>query len=748
LSKLSASEARSRTILIIDDTPANLGVVARNLEANNCDILVAQDGEEGLRRAALAQPDLILLDVMMPGIDGIETCRRLKAAEATRAIPVIFMTALADVTDKVAGFAAGGVDYVTKPFQVEELLARVNTHLALRAIQQEVAGQNRQLEDEIAVRRETEGALRQVHAELSVRLNELKQENADRQRAEAALRMSEIRYRRLFETAMDGIVLLDFATARIIEANPAFGRMFGYVADQLAGQVFTALEPFRSIPDLHAVVADLRARGTAFAEHWALTKSENAGIDVEFVGGIYHMGDAKVIQCNFRDITDRKKAEARIQYMALHDALTGLPNRTLLEDRLNQIITRALRNQKRAAVLLLDLDHFKVINDSLGHHVGDQLLEIVATRLREALRASDTAARLGGDEFVIVLPEIGETKEAAIVARKLLKILVEPFFIDGNQLHVGGSIGISTYPTDGVDPGTLVRAADTAMYDAKRKGRGTFQFFTPELNEAAQRRLRLANDLRHACARDELSLHYQPQIDAQSGAITGVEALLRWHHPEQGLIGPAQFVPLLEEIGLIVDVGRWVLWTACLQNAKWVEAGLPPVRMGVNVSATQFYRGDIVRTVEAILNETGLNPELLELELTESLTLDDTETTIKIMHDLKRLGVRLSLDDFGTGWSSLAYLRRFPLDRIKIDRSFIREVDSDATAAAVAQSVMSLAENLGLGCIAEGVETVEQRNYLQGQRCAELQGYLFSPALPKEEFEAFLRASSREAIAP
>jgi len=713
LRKLSPSRVRTRTILIIDDTPANLGVVAQNLEENDCEILVAQDGEEGLKRAALAQPDLILLDVMMPGIDGIETCRRLKASEATRAIPVIFMTALADVADKVAGFAVGGVDYVTKPFQVEELLARVNTHLALCAIQQELAAQNRRLGEEVAVRR----------------------------KAEAALQLSEVRYRRLFETAKDGILLLDFSTARVIDANPMLAKMFGYDAAALRGQVFHEIEPFRSVPDCRVALADLQASGVAFADHWALSTGENIRIDVEFVGSVYVMDGAKVIQCNFRDITDRKKAEARIQYMALHDALTGLPNRTLLEDRLNQIITRAGRNEKKAAVLLLDLDHFKVINDSLGHHIGDRLLEIMATRLREGLRASDTAARLGGDEFVIVLAEINEVAEAALVARKILKLLVEPFVVDGNTLHVGGSIGISSYPADGTDPGTLVRAADTAMYDAKRKGRGTFRFYTAELNEAAQSRLRLANDVRHACVRGEFALHYQPQIEAQSGAVTGVEALLRWYHPEQGLIGPGQFIPLLEEIGLIVDVGQWVLKTACLQSAKWTREGLPPIRMGVNVSATQFYRGDIVRMVEEVLQETGLDPASLELELTESLTLDDTETTIKIMHDLKRLGVQLSLDDFGTGWSSLAYLRRFPLDRIKIDRSFIREVASDATAAAVAQSIMSLAQNLGLGCIAEGVETAEQRNYLQGQQCAEFQGWLFSPALPEQEFEAFLRAS-------
>ena len=703
----SSPKLVGQTILIVDDTPANLAVAVDHLEAHGFLVRVAQDGKEALERARFILPDLILLDVMMPGIDGFETCRRLKAMETTRDIPVIFMTALTDTNDKLAAFAAGGADYVTKPFDVEELLARVEAHLALRAAQRQLAARNIQLQ------------------------------------------ASETRYRRLFETAGDGILLLDFATGQVIDANASLCAMLGYDRAELVGRTLWALDPFRDVPSCPRTLEELQAKDFVRDEHWELRTARGRTINIEMAINVYQVDTAKVIHCNIRDITERTLAHARIRHMALHDALTGLPNRVLLEDRLEHFIARARRSGKRVAVLMLDLDHFKHINDSLGHHVGDRLLEDVANRLRTCLRESDIVARLGGDEFVIGLPELADGKEASAVAEKALKVLLEPFLVADHHLHVGGSIGIALYPADGGDAGALVRAADTAMYDAKEKGRSTFRFFTPALNEAAQRRLALTSDLRHACARGEFQLHYQPQVSTTSAAITGVEALLRWNHPKEGLISPLNFVPLLEEMGLIVEVGEWVLQTACRQNVKWQAEGLPPVRMAVNLSSQQFYRGEIVHTVEQALRESGLDPQWLELELTESLTLDDTEITIQIMHDLKRLGVSLSLDDFGTGWSSLSYLRRFPLNRIKIDRSFMRDVVSHPSASAVVRSIMTLAQELGLDCIAEGVETAEQLSYLQTQSCGEIQGFLFSPGLPASEAGALMRSTRRlDIVAP
>jgi diguanylate cyclase (GGDEF)-like protein/PAS domain S-box-containing protein len=439
------------------------------------------------------------------------------------------------------------------------------------------------------------------------------------------------------------------------------------------------------------------------------------------------------------NITDRKESELRIRYMALHDALTGLPNRILLEDRLAQAITLARRNQKSVALLMLDLDRFKDINDSFGHYVGDRLLEEVSKRLHASLRDSDILARLGGDEFVIGVPMVADNREIETVAHKILSTLSAPFLIEGRELQIGASIGISVYPVDGENSEALLQFADAAMYAAKKR-RGIYCFFTPELTEATQRRQKLESDLYLACARGEFVVYYQPIVLTNSGRVAGVEALLRWRHPEEGLISPNEFIPQLEELGLILEVGEWVLRTACLQNVAWQKEGIPRVRVSVNVSAYQFHRGNIVRTVERVLRETGLEPEWLELELTESLTLDDSETAIEIMQDLKRIGISLSLDDFGTGWSSLSYLRKFPLDRIKIDRAFMRDIPSEPTAKAVVRSILTLGRSLGIACVAEGVETHQQLDYLKMQMCTEMQGFLCSPALPEAECGALLRS--------
>jgi diguanylate cyclase (GGDEF)-like protein len=663
-----------RTILIVDDVPANLAVAVDYLEANQFQVMVAQDGEEGIERARLVHPDLILLDVMMPGIDGFETCRRLKTDESTRDIPVIFMTALADTSDKIAGFAAGAVDYISKPFQIEELLVRIKTHLALRSAQQQVETQNTQL------------------------------------------RASGIRYRRLFETAKDGILLLDSESGRVTDVNASVVRMLGYGRDHFLNRKLCDVLPFTAIPACRVGLAALQTSQAVAFDHWSLEAQDKSLVEVEFV------------------------AEARIHHMAMHDALTGLPNRVLLQDRLTQGIALARRNYESIAVLMLDLDRFKHVNDSLGHHVGDRLLEEVSERIKACLRESDIVARLGGDEFVIALPSVSCDQDIEEVVHKLLTSIRDRFQIEDHAIQISGSIGIGQYPADGDTPGALLRAADVAMYTAKSKGRSTHCFFSPELDVATQRRIALVGDLQNACARGEFVLHYQPQVSTNSRSIMGVEALLRWNHPMHGTISSVEFVPLLEETGLIVEVGNWVLKTACLQNVAWQREGLPPVRVSVNVSAHQFYRSNLVGCVEEALRESHMDPKWLDLELTETLTLDDSETTINIMHQLKSLGVALSLDDFGTGWSSLSCLRRFPLDRIKIDRSFMRDIMSESAAKAVVSSILDLAHNLGFSCIAEGVETEKQLEYLETKKCPEIQGFLYSPALPAIACGALMRS--------
>ena len=451
------------------------------------------------------------------------------------------------------------------------------------------------------------------------------------------------------------------------------------------------------------------------------------------------------------NITGNRQAEQRIRHMSLHDSLTGLSNRILLEDRLSQAIAFAERNQKHVAVLLLDLDRFKDVNDSFGHSVGDRLLQLVAARLKACLRETDTVARLAGDEFVIALPMTDHLEGIEQVAKKILESLSRPFDVPGHELQLSGSMGICQFPEDGNNSEELLQFADVAMYEAKQRGRGRYCFFSPTLTEAARRRQKLESDLLQASARDEFVVHYQPIVATDSDRITGMEALLRWRHPEQGLLSPAQFIPKLEELGLIVEVGRWVLRTACRQAAEWQRNGFRPIRVAVNVSSQQFYQGNIVDTVATVLRETKLDPKYLELELTESQTLDDSEATINIMLSLKRLGVSLSLDDFGTGWSSLSYLRHFPIDRIKIDRSFVNDLLTQPAAEEVVNTILTLSRNLGIVCIAEGVETREQQDYFKKQKCAEMQGFYFSRPLAALDATALIRSAKigpRRGIAP
>jgi len=380
-----------------------------------------------------------------------------------------------------------------------------------------------------------------------------------------------------------------------------------------------------------------------------------------------------------------------------------------------------------------------------GYYVGDRLLEAVSARLKGVVRESDTVARPGGDEFAIALPGISERGEVDLVARKILRAIAEPFQVEGHEIRITSSIGIAQFPSDGESPEKLLQAADAATIESKKRGRGEHTFFSPAMTEASRRRQRLETDLAQAWTRDEFVLHYQPFIESDSGRITGMEALLRWKHPDQGLISPNQFIPHLEEMGMMVEVGRWVLKAACRQSVGWQCQGFPAIRMAVNVSSQQFYQGNIVDTVEAVIHETGLDPKLLELELTESRMLDKSDATISIMRRLKKIGVSLALDDFGTGWSSLSYLKSFPLDRIKIDQSFVRDLASEPTARAMVKSILGLGQSISVACIAEGVETAQQRDFLRSQKCPEMQGFYFSRPLAAVDATALLRAAMLDA---
>ncbi|MGX9568133.1 EAL domain-containing protein [Pseudomonas viciae] len=436
---------------------------------------------------------------------------------------------------------------------------------------------------------------------------------------------------------------------------------------------------------------------------------------------------------------ERQLTEKRIRYMGDHDALTGLPNRTLLEDRLKQAILYAQRYNRLVTVVFLDLDKFKLVNDSLGHSAGDELLKTVAQRMQECVRRTDTVVRLGGDEFVIVLFDQPSDLDGVTPAlRKIQEAILRPIQLSGHTLHVTCSMGVAAYPADGSDPDTLLSNADAAMYRAKELGRNSYQFYTSEMNNKVQGKLALQDGLRNALNHDEFLLLYQPQVDLQSGQIVGVEALIRWQHPELGMVSPIKFIPQAEETGLIVPIGDWVIHTACRQNKDWQDAGWPPITMSVNISARQFIERDLVDRVMHALQETGLDPMYLELELTESLIMQDLQQAVSKMKELQSMGIRLSIDDFGTGYSSLAALKSFPIARLKIDQSFVRDLPDNENDKAIATAVISLGHKLNLKVIAEGVETEEQLSFLRENGCDEIQGYFFSKAVSAQEISLLL----------
>jgi len=445
---------------------------------------------------------------------------------------------------------------------------------------------------------------------------------------------------------------------------------------------------------------------------------------------------------------ERKRYQEQLEHQANYDVLTGLPNRNLLQDRLKRAVF-AQRNARPIAVVFIDLDHFKFINDSLGHTQGDKLLAIIAERLASIVREGDTVARLGGDEFVLVLND--QNKEDVIfrAMQRVLNKVSEPMTIDGQELYITCSAGVSLYPADAPDVETLLKNADVAMYRAKEHGRNNFQFYTPEMNDLANERLALEHSLRRALERNELLLHYQPKVNLETGMIVGAEALLRWQHPEWGLIAPERFIPIAEETGLIVQIGAWVIRTACNQARLWQDAGLPPVIMSVNLSARQFRQESFVKVVTQILHETGLKPEQLEMELTESMLMHNANAAISILAGLKSIGVRLSLDDFGTGYSSLSYLSRLPIDTLKIDRSFVQHIgdQDECDNGILAQAIISLGHSLNLTVIAEGVETGEQLQFLKAHQCDEVQGFYFCKPTVAGEFAKMLAESLVEATA-
>ena len=557
-----------------------------------------------------------------------------------------------------------------------------------------------------------------------------------RKRIENELRLSA----KVFENTAESVLITD-ADNRIVSVNEAFVRITGYTRDEVVGEKPNILKSDRHEDAFYAELwATLNTTGHWRGEIWNRRKNGELFPAWQTISAVE---DERGTIVNYvsvmADISSFKQSQAQLDFLAYHDPLTELPNRLLLLDRLDHALQRAKRFRQQLAVLFLDLDRFKNINDSLGHAVGDSVLQLAAERIGSEVRAEDTISRLGGDEFVIILDQIDDVQDAASLAQKLIAAFQQPFIADQHELHLSISMGISIYPSDGENGDTLIKNADAAMYKAKEEGRNDYQFYTEALTTTAFERLTLETALRRAMERDQLVLHYQPQYSLTSGEMIGAEALVRWQHPQMGLIAPDKFIPLAEDTGLIVPIGEWVLMRACEDVQKWRASGDFAGRIAVNVSGRQFYRGKFVEVVHEILDETGLEPQYLDIEITESILIQEAGKAAQVLSDLKALGVRISIDDFGTGYSSLSYLKTFSVDTLKIDRSFIRDIPDDPNDEAITRATIALAHSLQLEVVAEGVETEQQCDFLKSLSCDLAQGFLFSRALPAEEFTELLK---------
>ncbi len=708
---LTRIDGRVPVALIVDDDAMMRLLIRQSLERAGFACQEAPHGAAALERFDVVQPDIVLLDVMMPEMDGYELCARLRAHPSGTLVPVLMLTGLDDLESINRAYDVGATDFISKPINWGVLGHRVR--YILRASQ--AFG---------------DLAKHQATLESAQRIAHLGSWDWNLQRNE------------IFWSA---------ETFRILGLEP--------------DSISPGFDPF-----LAKVHAEDRAETQEALRH-ALQTGELSGkvvrimrpdgsvrhVQLQAMGSCDALGTISQIAGTIQDVTELKEAEQRIRYLAYYDGITGLPNRQFFLERLQHALAQSRRHDRQLAVLSLDLDQFKRINDTLGHSAGNELLVAVAQRLSEVVRSEDTLARpegdlvdaiarLDGDEFSLLVTELGHYHDAAKVARRLMEELRKPFRAAGQEVFVSASLGLALFPLDGEDADTLVKNAGAAMHFAKDQGRDNYQFYSRAMNGTALEKLAMESQLRRALERNELVLYYQPKIRPSTGQIVGLEALIRWQHPELGLVPPNQFIPLAEETGLIVQIGEWVLREACLQNQRWQQEGLPPVHVAVNIASSHFRQGGLMKSVASALKETDLAPGLLELEVTESMLMQSVETTLKTLFQLKDSGVRLAIDDFGTGYSSLAYLKRFPLDTLKIDRSFIKDLPRDAEDAAIAKAIIAMAQSLRLAVVAEGVETSEQLGFLQQHGCDLVQGFLFSRPVPSAEIPNLLTGGGLKAV--
>lgn len=812
--------SNSAFILIIDDQSINLKLMTILLETEGYNVGVANNGEEGIKKVEQLLPDLILLDILMPGIDGFETCRRLKASNKTKNIPIIFMSALHKIKDKIQGFELGAVDYITKPFDDQEVFARINTQIKLSKLNQELINKNQLLLKEIEERKQVESQLLQSKKRLKTIINtnvngivlideegkilfinpaaeklfsrraknmkgetfgipfttgELTQINipnpngnlltaemrvvnilwenkpaylvslvdiSDRQKMEEKLNI-------LFqatEQSPASIVITD-SQGNIQYVNPKFEEISGYREEELLGKNprllksgYTSNEEYKKMwetltkgKEWHGEFQNIKKNGDFYWEKASISPIiNNQGKTTHFVA-------VK------EDITTKKYQEDMLQYQAHYDCLTDIPNRNFALKELDSYIYKAEKNGENLGLMFLDLDHFKDVNDSLGHDFGDELLKQTANRIKNILRETDLVARLGGDEFLIVIPYVSNKIALQIIANKIVNCLQKTFNLDANEVLVSASVGVTIYPEDGKTAKDLMRNADTAMLSAKRNGRNNYQFFTSTMNQAVLRKLQLQKNLTHALEKQEFKLVYQPIIDLKSHTVVSAEVLMRWENEELGLVTPNQFIPIAEETGLIIDIGEWLLSSACKEAASWQNNY--NLSIAINISPRQFKDHNLLKFISQALKSSQLKPHFLELEITEKLLLEDSPYIDDILREINNLDISFSLDDFGTGYSSLSYLMKFPFKTLKIDQSFIADIVNNERVKILVKTIIGMAKSLNLKVIAEGIENQAQFSLLKSLDCDYGQGYFFSKPLCSNHFSQYLLDNSYQLLA-
>ena len=706
----TAPESSGASILLVDDKPELLNSLYQLITLHGYEADAALGGQAALDHLKQKDYDVVLLDLIMPGVSGHDVLEH--AAAKKLSCKIIVVSGDSSFSGVKHALHCGAFDFVKKPYEAGELVATMET------------------------------ALKQCELESK---NEV---------MEGKLKESEELHRFIVNSSPDLVYMLD-RNGCFDFVNNRVESLLGFSKDELLGKHYSEivdedqLELARNVFNERrtgaraATNVELRLKSRLARRGPRLFQAQSVWMELTAMG--IYSDDNERTRENFqgtygtaRDISERKEAQEVINFQAYHDLLTHLPNRALLKDRLSLAIAHARRNKRKLAVMFLDLDRFKLVNDTLGHSMGDRLLKAVANRLQSCLRRGDTLARYGGDEFTLLLPEVRTRDDVVVIAGKILDRLSGPFVIDGHELFVGASIGIALYPEAGETEEALIQNSDIAMYHVKTRGKNGYQFFSDEMNHRFSTRLSLERELRNGLAQGELSVFYQPQVSLETGSIVGVEALVRWQHPERGIVEPADFLPMAEETGLITQIDEHVQQVAFSDVASWRRNGLGDIRVSVNLSAPQLEQDDFVDRFIASLRGSGLDPEGVKLEITENILMQDMEVVVPKLRELRRLGLRIAIDDFGTGYSSLSYLQQFPINTLKIDRSFVGDIRADESDASIVNAIVAMARGLKLDLIAEGVENRTQLKYLRSQGCSEVQGYIFSRPVPADEVKALI----------